>query len=62
MKRPLSCLQDHARVFLCEMSVVAVENLSNTRTPWCRRPCVEVEMAPSSSGKAYVAATIPEHL
>ena len=43
MKRPLSCLQDHARVFSCEMSIVTVENLSNIGTPWCQRPCGEVE-------------------
>ena len=61
MKRPLSCLQDHARVFLCEISVVTVENLSKIGMPWCRRPCI-VEMAPCSSRKVDAASIIPGHL
>ena len=62
MKQPLSCLKDHMRVFLCKMLAVTVENLSNIGLPWCRRLCIEVEMAPDSSGKADAAVAILGHL
>ena len=41
MKRPLSCLWDHARVFLWETSAVTVENRSKRGMPSCPRMCVE---------------------
>ena len=59
MKRPLSCLQDHTRVFSCEMSAVTIENLSKTGMPWLQERAKKVEMALGTSGEPNAVGAIP---